>query len=102
MGAAQVIQVGMGHQECRVPLEELRDPLPEGKRPQARVDHEIVTAAAQMPDVRSQELVHVRLGDDREPVVDLRDLEPLARDREAVRRHRFPLRWLSSSRLQPV
>ena len=62
VGAAAVVQMGVGDDEEWVPLEHFRDRGPQRYDAEAGIDHN-VSVSADPPDVCSKEWVDVRFGD---------------------------------------
>jgi hypothetical protein len=63
MGTADVVQVRVRQQQGRLTLEKLRSTRTKGLHTQPGVNHQVVVAAAKVPDIAAKEGVNMRLGD---------------------------------------
>lgn len=67
VGAADVVEVGVGEDGQRVAFEEFGDRLPQGDHAEPGVDHQVTVGAAQPPQVGRQERPHPGLRDPHHP-----------------------------------
>jgi len=78
--AAQVVQMGVCNNDDRVALEQVGKVFAKAGYTQPGVDNQVAIASPHMPDVGTQEKVHLWLDYDTQPVSDLRGDEPVISD----------------------